>query len=97
MSILDQGAIPTTINPLDVGFDREIQYWEANKDALSSQYPGKFLIFRDCRLDKVLDSLEEVDSEFENFETHPFLCRETRPAGEREPVLLPTSIWEVIK
>ena len=93
MSILDQGAIPTTINPLDVGFDCEIQYWEANEDALSSQYPGKFLIFRDRRLDKVLDSLGEVDREFENFEAHPFLCRKTKSADEREPALLPTSIW----
>ena len=44
----------------DEDFPVEVAFWEANKEALTQQYPGKYLIIRGEEVREVLDTIEEV-------------------------------------
>ena len=78
-------------NPLDIGFETEIAYWESHQYELTSKYPGKFLIIRDTKVCKVLDTIEELAQEFqEEYHVNPFLCRETQGPNEPAIMLVPT-------
>ena len=44
----------------DEDFPVEVAFWETNKEELSKQYPGKYLIIRGEEVQEVLDTIEEV-------------------------------------
>jgi hypothetical protein len=84
-------ATTEIINPLDMGFETEIAYWESHQHELTKKYPGKFLIIRGTEVCKVLDTIEELAQEFqEEYQVNPFLCRETQGPNEPPIMLVPT-------
>ena len=73
----------------DEDFPTEVAYWEANKEELTRQYPGKYLIIRGEAVCVVLnDSAELLTAEHEELEKNPGLVRFV---FDQEPALSPFS------
>jgi hypothetical protein len=73
----------------DEDFPTEVAFWEANKEELTRQYPGKYLIIRGEEVCGVLnDSAELLIAEQEELIQTPGLVRFV---FNQEPVLSPFS------
>ena len=82
-------ATSEIINPLDMGFDTEIAYWETNEEELTRKYPGKYLVIRGNEVCAVLDNSKALlEAEEKELAEHPALVRFI---FESEPVLSPFS------
>ena len=80
-------ALRVYIPVLDEDFPTEVAYWDGHKERLSRENPGKYLLIRGEKVDRVLDSAEELRAaEKQELVDNPALVRFV--FGD-EPQLLP--------
>ena len=80
-------ALNVYIPVLDEDFPTEAAYWEGHKEKLSLDHPGKYLLIRGEKVDRVLDSAEELRAaEKQELVDNPALVRFV---FDDEPKLLP--------